>query len=125
MARYALAVGSKETPPFIRMAAVRPAVVVSPLAAQHFLNFFPLPHGQGSFRPTVIFHCFGRTFQITDATPLRPRLKLELHRGIRCIWLVSVSPGIDCKLASRGLDDINACHPSPERHTIDPSRRWL
>ena len=65
MARYALAVGSKETPPFIRMAAVRPAVVVSPLAAQHFLNFFPLPHGHGSFRPTVIFRSFGN-LQLTD-----------------------------------------------------------
>src|SRR5450755_2348142 len=65
MARYALAAGSNETPPFIRMAAVRPAVVVSPLAAQHFLNFVPLPHGHGSFRPTVIFHSFGRTFRMS------------------------------------------------------------
>src|ERR1019366_5888080 len=65
MARSALAPGSKEPPPFIRMAAVRPAVAVSPLAAQHFLNFFPLPHGHGSFRPTVIFHSFGTTARIS------------------------------------------------------------
>src|ERR1017187_6480269 len=80
MARYALAAGSKETPPFIRMAAVRPAVVVSPLAAQHFLNFVPLPHGHGSFRPTVIYHSFGRTIRITDPAPLVSDLKLRLHR---------------------------------------------
>jgi hypothetical protein len=52
------------------MAAVRPAVVVSPLAAQHFLNFFPLPHGHGSFRPTVIFHSFGRTPELSGGGPL-------------------------------------------------------
>src|SRR6185436_18305532 len=63
MARYALAAGSKETPPFIRIAAVRPVVVVPPLAAQHFLNFFELPQGHGSFRPIVIFQSFGRTTQ--------------------------------------------------------------
>src|ERR1022692_1850534 len=76
MARYALAAGSKETPPFIRMAAVRPAVVVSPLAAQHFLNFVPLPHGHGSFRPTVIFHSFGRTIELSEvAVSAAPRAR--------------------------------------------------
>src|SRR5450756_2920329 len=79
MARYALAAGSKETPPFIRMAAVRPAVVVSPLAAQHFLNFVPLPHGHGSFRPTVIFHSFGRT--IRHSRPLASDLPTEAFNG--------------------------------------------
>jgi len=39
---------------------VRPDVFVAPLAAQHFLNFVPLPHGQGSFRPTAIFHSSNR-----------------------------------------------------------------
>jgi hypothetical protein len=24
------------------------------VSPQHFLNFFPLPHGQGSFRPTQV-----------------------------------------------------------------------
>src|ERR1035441_6741209 len=92
MARYALAVGSKETPPFIRMAAVRSAVVVSPLAAQHFLNFFPLPHGHGSFRPTVIFHPFGRTSVMRCGEPTNDTQQ-KPYAAVASITLVRINWG--------------------------------
>jgi hypothetical protein len=42
---------------------------------QHFLNFFPLPHGQGSFRPTLfsltIGICFISSFCEADSPPAR------------------------------------------------------
>jgi hypothetical protein len=34
---------------------------------QHFLNFFPLPQGQGSFRPTPFERIFVGLLEATDA----------------------------------------------------------
>ncbi len=64
------------------MAAASPEAVALPLGSQHFLNFFPLPHGQGSFRPTLILQAAvhpacppepeSRPPEATEGTPPRP-----------------------------------------------------
>ena len=59
---------------------------------QHFLNFLPLPHGQGSFRPTFGPACFG-------LGGLRSRVTSEISSGLSgSIPIIAVQP-----LSSRGM----------------------
>lgn len=53
-----------------------PSLTVRRHDPQHFLNFFPLPHGHGSFRPTLFLPTltgddFPRTIAATFDSSLR------------------------------------------------------
>jgi hypothetical protein len=48
-----------------------------PHAPWHFLNFFPLPQGQGSLRPTLSYWCF----TVLEEAGSSPRLR-ERRGGI-------------------------------------------
>src|SRR6266849_10458782 len=66
--RNAAALGSKRTPPFIRIPGVRPAKGDAPFAPQHCLCFRPDPHGQGAFLPTVLIACLSGNSSRSDPT---------------------------------------------------------
>ncbi len=55
----------------------------SSLPRQHRLNFLPLPHGQGSLRPTLIplVGCFTRTCHLSAGLPHHP---FPIGRLIAC-----------------------------------------
>jgi hypothetical protein len=40
------------------------------LIRQHFLCFFPLPHGHESFRPTLTFDCMKKLLHLVGRPPL-------------------------------------------------------
>src|SRR6266481_320793 len=66
--RNATALGSKRTPPFIRIPDMRPAKGDAPFAPQHCLYFRPDPHGQGAFLPTVLIACLSGNSSHRDPT---------------------------------------------------------
>jgi hypothetical protein len=62
------------------------------LIRQHFLCFFPLPHGHGSFRPTLTFDCMKKLLHLVGDLHYIEEGNRETFDNLWLRWFVAFDP---------------------------------
>ena len=68
------------------------ARIIHALRPQHFLNFFPLPHGQGSFRPTLGIARVNGTWGPQQDGSLQQSSSSTLGAELADFWSIGFAP---------------------------------